>query len=242
MKIIFISNGYIELLKGNIACLDMFWPDQEMTIIGFDKPEFDLPDRFNFISAGKQEDFGGDFCKPIRPVLESLDTETITIFLDDTYLVGEVDQELYDKAHAKVESGEVQKVDLCYGSDSMTEQSTVYDDTFNVYNQDMNFRHAMTCCIVNKKHFLSFFRDGLSIWKFERNNIKKAKNDGAKLLWSKSKPIAPWVGIARKACFDRKILPLDNIYWSKYKTDIAPGAKEVILKYSNWCSGSSVDL
>ena len=49
------SNGYMKVVKVFCYLFNKFWgSQQEVNIVGFDPPDFELPNNFKFISLGKQ--------------------------------------------------------------------------------------------------------------------------------------------------------------------------------------------
>ncbi|KKK57355.1 hypothetical protein LCGC14_3055310, partial [marine sediment metagenome] len=48
------SNQYLHLVKIYAYLFNKFWnrPGQEVVVLGYDAPTFDLPDNFSFVSMG----------------------------------------------------------------------------------------------------------------------------------------------------------------------------------------------
>ena len=87
--VVFTSDSYVDLMGGFAHFFNKYWGShQSVHVVGFRPPKEKMPSNFNFISAGNQEDFPAkDFCGPFKPIVENLDTKTITYFLEDTTVV-----------------------------------------------------------------------------------------------------------------------------------------------------------
>ena len=52
---VFTSNNYLHVLKPFCFLFNKFWSDkQQVKIVGFEPPAWQMPDNFEFISLGKQ--------------------------------------------------------------------------------------------------------------------------------------------------------------------------------------------
>jgi hypothetical protein len=202
--IVFTSDKYIDLIKQFAYLFNKHWgKHQVVDVLGFEPPDFDLPENFNFISAGKQSDFPPkSFCQPFRPIIEKMDTEIITVMLEDAFLIDTVDQGLLQKAQDRILSGQASAVDLFLGADYQHASSTYFDDDFNVFPQDMDYRFTASQKIISKDYYLKYF-DRETIWHLEVENIPRSKFDGHNLLVSRSKPIAPWLNTIVKGQFNK---------------------------------------
>lgn len=243
--IVFTSDNYLELLKGFSICFNKFWSDkQEVSVLGFKPPEFDLPDNFKFVSAGNQDDFEpGAFCKPFRPIIEKLDDEII-MFLDDCFLIRKVDLEVLDRAEDLITRDYAQRIDMFWGTRSQYESAVRYtdDDDFLEYPQDMAWRVTMSPGIVHKDRLLKHFNDDYNIWQAEKIPQKYARNDGAVLLCGKT-PIAPWVNVVERGRFNAKYfyrrLPSGEFDWNPH-LKVEKEDMDVISRYENWKPGGTI--
>jgi hypothetical protein len=244
--VVFTSDKYIELLKGFSLCFNRHWSEeQEVLILGFKSPEFDLPDNFKFVSVGNQDDFEPyAFCKPFRPIIETLEEE-IVMFLEDCFLIRKVDLNVLGRAESLITKGHVQRVDMFWGCRSQYEAAVTYtgDDDFLEYPQDMAWRVTMSPGIVHKERLLKHFNDDYNIWQAEKIPQKYARNDGAVLLCGKA-PIAPWVNVVDKGRFNAKYfysrLPSGEFDWNPH-LKIEEEDMNVIEKYVNWSPGGTIE-
>lgn len=203
--IVFTSDRYVSLLDKFAYLFNKHWsPDQKVNILGFKPPETKLPDNFKFISAGKQEDFPPkSVVEPFRPILESLDTDIFVLMLEDAFLIDTVDQDLLSKGATLLREDKASKIELFLGADYQYRSSLPFNDDFNVFPQDMNYRYTAAQSLIRKDYYLKYF-DQPNMWALEINNIPRAKNDGHTLLVSKSKPIAPWINSVVKGGYNTK--------------------------------------
>lgn len=241
--IVFTSDKYVSLIKGFAHLFNKHWgEDQQVSVLGFDPPDFDLPANFEFISAGKQTDFKPKaFCEPFRPILESFDDEVFTIFIEDFFLISSVDKVKLSKAVNLLESNKASKVDLFLGGDYQFASSDHFDDDFNVYPQNMEYRFPACGHIVRKDYYLKYF-DQETIWDLEVKNIERSKNDGHNLLVPKT-PIAPWINVIVKGKWNQKhaeqmhfSATKRNFGWNVYQK-LDDEEYEIFLSYKDWSPG-----
>jgi len=239
--IVFTSDKYLGLLKDFSYLFNKHWgPDQEVNVLGFKKPDFELPDNFQFISAGAQSDFPArSFCQPFRPILENLDADVFTLMLEDVFLINKVDKDLLNKGVKLLESGKVSKIRTFLGADYQYLSSQKFTDDFNVFRQNINYRYTACSCIARKDYYLKYF-DRETIWQLEVENIERSKNDGHNILVPKNNPIAPWINILVKGKFNAKQhnQMLDSksgrhFGWNKFQK-LEDEEYEIFLKYKNW--------
>jgi len=239
--IIFTSDKYLDLLKDFSYLFNKHWgSDQEVSVLGFKEPDFELPNNFHFISAGSQSDFPPRaFCQPFRPILENLDTDVFTLMLEDVFLINTVNKKLLNKGLELLQSGQVSKIELFHGADYQYMSSLKYSDDFNVFRQSVDYRYSSCQCITRKDYYLQYF-DRSNIWELEVGNIARSKNDGHNILVPKNNPIVPWMNIICKGKFNLKHYDQmlnsksgRNFGWNKFQK-LEDEEYEIFLKYKNW--------
>jgi len=197
MKIIvFTSDKYTSLIKDFSYLFNKHWgKNQEVNILGFSPPRDKLPRNFKFISAGKQSDFPPkSFVEPFRPIIEKLETNVIVTMLEDAFLIDKVDHYLLEKSNQLINDKKADSIDLFLGADYQFASSKKFDEDFNIFPQNMNYRYSPCQKIYSKEYYLKYFtKNNKSIWELEVNNIPLSKNDGSNLLVSRKNPIAPWI-------------------------------------------------
>ena len=85
------SNAWLPMLRPFCHLFNKFWSkDQKVTFLGYDKPSFDLPDNFDFISMGEQRGLSY-WSDDIKPILESCPSEYFIYTAEDQLLTRPVD-------------------------------------------------------------------------------------------------------------------------------------------------------
>jgi hypothetical protein len=239
--VVFTSDKYLPVLKGFSSLFNKYWsPTQDINILGFKAPSFKLPPNFNFISAGRQEDYKPkDFCSPFRSILQDLPGSTITYFLEDTFLIAPVDMDRYEEASTLINSGSAQKIQLFWGGKEQYVETLPFNKTFREFPQNLNYRCNLAPSIIDKEYFLKYFIEGMSMWDFEISNMAKSKNDGAHILVSWKKPIVPWFNVVRQGEFNhlqwQNISKSDSNHfgWNRFQTISSEDFPE-ITQYQKW--------
>jgi len=239
--VVFTSDKYVSLVEGFSYLFNKFWDDtQHVHVLGFDAPQFELPSNFTFISAGKQSDFPDKaFCGPFKKILEELPCTTLTYFLEDTYIVGHVQKDIYAEAKKLVLDRAAHKVELFWGASNHYITSKAYNTTFRAFHDEVDYRCNLAPSIVDKEYFLSFFEDHYGVHEFEVANMGKARSDGKNILLSWRSPICRWFNLIRHGKFNTTNWNegLDSpkgIYgWNKYQV-FSPEMQEYISQYENW--------
>lgn len=171
MKIIVTtSNLYGHLLPIFCFLFNHFWgEDQEVEIVGYKKPNCELPKNFSFISMGEQiggpENFGTD----LRKYFEKQDQHIIWL-MEDAFLRGPVNREMLKRCKYIITK------DSLVGRISLTNYSyKEYDKTYcnidgsNVYKTSpkSEYRLSTQPAIWNKDFLLRYLIPGLNPWQFE---------------------------------------------------------------------------
>ena len=243
MRVVVLTcDPYYELIDGFSKLFNKHWgKNQRVDVLGFTVPEFELPENFIFHSAGKQKDFPAkSIYEPFVPILNSFEEDYFTLFLEDTFLIREVDQLLLQKAEQKIISKEADSIALFWGGSEQFERTTIYDENFREYPQLMNYRINVAPQIVSKEYFLKYLKPGMSLHKYEAENIKAGIHNGATLLCGK-KPIAPWINVLRHGRFHHEIF--DNLKknngksfnWNDWQV-LEEEDKKTIYNYESWTS------
>ena len=182
------SNLYVGLIPEMAARLNRYWPDQDVTILGFDVAPPEFPKNFKFHSLGVQADFGRSWTDPLKPFFESIDDEYFVLLLDDYFLTAPVDPEMIRYAETMVEAG-VDKFDL--SDDRSKERYRLYKHYSGVIEsaQCAAYRVSLQAAIWNRLYLLRYMKPSRSAWDFECDGYKEAFNDGAKILGFLDAPV-----------------------------------------------------
>jgi len=193
--IVSTSDKYIQFLEGFVYMFNKYWPSNaEVTVVGYSPPSFDLPDNFEFVSVGKQSEYGREWTTALIPYFKQLPDEYFMLMVEDFYILG-VDESLLHKAEKHMIEG-VEKVHLInFNRRSYKEEKDV---DFNVWGQDANYRLSLQPAFIRRDHFLRYLVPGKDIREYE-TTFEAPMNDGAQILVPKRDivPIANVVTVGR---------------------------------------------
>lgn len=181
------SDDYLHLVKIYAYLFNKFWSkDKKVIVLGYKKPNFELPDNFNFISLGKQKGNSTNWAKPLRKYFEKINDKYISWQVEDTFICDYVRQNIYeDLLNILFENkiGRIGRIGLTTDVNKACEYFEIEKrEKYNLIQvlQTSNYRVSGTLSIWNREYLLSFLEDGKSAWTFENN--KKAKMDEWKIL------------------------------------------------------------
>ena len=201
MKIIVTtSNKYSHIIPIFCYLFNKNWDSkQEVELVGYDKPQYKLPDNFHFVSLGKQHEspscFGGD----LKSYFEKQEDWFIWLF-EDTFII-KVDHDKLDVCKSLVKYNNVGRIGI---SDAGKAEEHAYFnmvDGYGIYcnTQDSNYRLSTQPSIWNKKFLLQYMRKGLTPWKFE---TQTCINDGWQILGMYDCPVVHNEGVRKHDLYD----------------------------------------
>jgi hypothetical protein len=240
--LVFTCDPYYELIEGFSKLFNRHWdPNQKVDVLGFTKPEFPLPENFTFHSAGRQSDFPSkSIYEPFVPIINQFKEDYFTIFLEDTFLIRDVDHDLFKKAEDKINAGTADSVAMFWGGPEQFSRTLKHDEYFLEYPQEMNYRVNVAPQIITKEYFFRYMKPGISLHQYEADNIIPGRNNGATLLCGR-KPIAPWVNVLRHGRFHHELIENleknagKSFNWNDWQV-IEKEDEEIIYGYRNWTS------
>lgn len=101
--LVMTSNSYVWAVKPLGWLMNKYWPGYpEVVVAGFRKPDFEMPERFSFISLGDQRDFPvGKWAKQLMMALRymknRLGQEVVFLMLEDMWPIRKVDGDKLQK-------------------------------------------------------------------------------------------------------------------------------------------------
>lgn len=189
------NNKHLVCLRVFINLFNHFLPTQELRILGYDLPDYELPANCSFISMGEQ-----------GPV-DEWSTDLRNYFLqskDDYFIYGTEDVFMYKNpqidfinyliglAQSDENVGRINLIDSTEDDDCTLPNSSHYDvslrkkftanecdwGNWELYEQTTDSDYSLTTqlSIWNRKFLLKYLTNGLSPWDFERSSFK-TKND-----------------------------------------------------------------
>ncbi len=201
MKIICTtSNKYSHLLKISCYLFNKNWnPDQEVEIVGYDKPNFELPKNFTFYSLGKQTDTAKDFSNDLRRYFENQDDWFIWYF-DDTFFKS-IDFIKLDLLKTLIQVKNTGRINLTYAGriqDHIKFDHWITTHRFIENTQTARYRICTQPSIWNRKFLLEYLKPNMSPWDFESQD---PKNDGWRILGLEDSAVQHNEGVTRHDLF-----------------------------------------
>lgn len=173
------SDQYIHLLEPHAALFNKYWPNQDVTVLGFEKDVPQLPDNFSYVSLGNQSDFGRYWTNPIIPFMDSFDEEYFVLMMGDFFLTDYVDVDKISMLEQEVKSGNAKKAVL---DTHLSAYTVEYKPGIRMLMQQAPYRTTLHPAIWNKEYFTSFLKPDCTAWDFEIQNMRQSQTDGATIL------------------------------------------------------------
>ena len=202
MKIyISTANQYLPLIKAFFYLFNKFWLNaQEVIILGYDAPKFNLPNNFTFISMGEQTGGVKMWSTDLKKFFESIDDEFFIWATEDQFIIDPVNIFLYNHIVENYLTSDMGR--FCLTNDGKLRPFNVYskkegfDVILNYPNVD--YRLSVMWSVWNRKYLLKYMMPDCSPWEFEVYGSAAAKNDGYKILATVGKyVIQPCTAIRR---------------------------------------------
>jgi len=165
------SNLHIHMIKVFAYLFNKFWSsEQEVIVLGYDAPTFDLPNNFKFISMGKQE--GIHMWAPdLKGFFESIEDKHFIYTMEDMFLVDPVNFKILDYLI------DVHKLNDNIGRIGLTTDIrrtakwnvVAQHKTFDLIErlQDQWLRISATCSLWNRNYMLEHLLNKGTPWEFE---------------------------------------------------------------------------
>lgn len=171
MKIIVTtSNNYLHILPIFCHLFNKYWdPKQRVEIVGYDKPQFELPSNFHFVSLGKQTEDKQNFTRDLRKYFAKQD-KFFFWFMEDTFIKAPVDFRVLNFLKSLTEKfPDIGRINL---TREVAKQDHDYLTTIDGYDIFKNnkfslYRLSVQPSIWNKHFALQYMAEDLSPWEFE---------------------------------------------------------------------------
>jgi hypothetical protein len=159
------SNNYIHILPIFIRLWQEFWPTQEVEIVGYDKPSFELPKGFTFYSMGEQQGDAKNFTRDLRIYFKKQDQYFIWI-MEDCFLKAPVDLDGIDFLIGLCQHPNVGRINL---TDHIKWKGNYVPYIGNVLQNppDSIVRLSTQPSIWNRDFVLKYMKNDLTPWEFE---------------------------------------------------------------------------
>jgi len=186
MKIyISTANQYTHLLKPFAYLFNTFWDDSiEITVIGYERFNFNLPKNFKFISLGTQEGGIQRWSTDLRKFFESIDDNFFIWATEDQFITYPVEQPILKHITENYLTPDMGRFGLT--NDNKGRPYNIIEQLDNCKiiesGQTVNYRLSALWSIWNREYLLKYLLPGYSPGEFEVKGSDIARNDGYKIL------------------------------------------------------------
>tara|TARA_A100001515_G_scaffold143703_1_gene145555 strand:+ start:1000 stop:1851 length:852 start_codon:yes stop_codon:yes gene_type:complete len=200
-----ICDEYLWLLKPFYYLFNKYWGDEkEVNILGYKKPDFDLPQNFKFISLGR--DNGPDeWSTGLYNFFTNIEEEHFIFIHEDSFFVDPVNFKTLNTLLTYTDNQKVGRI--CLTRDTVNRNHELFDKkgdlTIVEATQDVGFRISTEASVWKRSYFLKYMIPHISAWDFEKNGSESAKRDGYHILTTKNENGPP----------DDAPLSLSNAMW-----------------------------
>lgn len=155
--------------------------NQKVEVVGYKKPDIELPSNFTFVSLGEQSEDKKDFSNNLKKYFEKQDDWFIWM-VEDCFIKSFKKEKL--DILLKHRREDIGRINL--SSECIKQEHTFYTwadvkGEINIYQntQTAKYRVSTQPSIWNKKFLLQYLKKDLSPWDFETQN---SINDGWKII------------------------------------------------------------
>ena len=188
---IWTSNQLMHCTPAWAYLFNKFWPwKQKVRVLGYNNPEFDLPENFEYISLGVQR--GPKYWSDdMIDYFKNCEHEVFYLTTEDGFLVHPVEEDIINLA-MKIAfmnpAGKYMRFNLTSDVQSRHHDTLKNFGDYDLIraSQSVIYRHSLQHCVWRKDSFLSKLIPGQSCWDFELDN-KRAMNDGLDVYATKNK-------------------------------------------------------
>jgi len=187
--LITMADQYLHLLTPISGLFNKYWPHQDVTILGFEDSNIPtLPDNFNYVSLGKQSDFGQCWTDPLIPYIDELEEDYFVVMMADSLIVDDVDMERMQLLEEEIRCGNAQKAML---DTHLNVYSVAHKEGLVRLLPNAPYRTTLHPAIWRKEYFKKFLKPKFTTWDFEIKNMPESQKDGATIISCVSPPNLP---------------------------------------------------
>lgn len=203
-KYLIASDKYLPLLKGYTYFFNKYWSDEEeVMVLCYKKPDFDLPENFKIHSLGNQSDYGKYWTNALIPFFKSVEDDHFMVLLDDLFPINDVDTDTLYEMGDLIRSGKAQKAFLGrvkggpYGK-------VISKNIVEVRPGYAEFRNTIQPSIWNKEHFLKYLKPDFTIWEFELKNYYMSNTEDDVVIISKDGPVYLFMDVIHRGKYSER--------------------------------------
>ena len=162
------SDKYHSCIKPFMYLFNKFWFEKtQVTFLGYNTPDFKLPNNCKFISMGKDE--GPQMWSTgLRKFFTELDEEFFIFTIEDCFILSEINMSAYNALIDKLDSS-VGRISLSGQLINKSYKTIDKFDDFNIIEASKNieYRKGTQWSVWNKNFMLEYLKDNMSPWEFE---------------------------------------------------------------------------
>jgi len=185
-------NSRIYLVEALLYSLKKYWynfDNSKFTIVGYNEPQFTLPDNVTFKSLGSDDNVK-NWASDLKSYFDSIDDEYFVYMNDDCPIVDHIDTQIFDFFLDIINENTDSKIGrICLTADLTEHAHKVvqeYDDFELIEKtQESEYRLSTQFSIWNKKYLTMYMRKNMTPWEYELQN--SAINDGWSILGTKKR-------------------------------------------------------
>ena len=167
---------YMHLLKGFAFLFNKYWgPDQNVVVLGFSTPPFELPSNFTFHSMEPVETKA--WTDNMRDYFSNIEDDHLVFLFDDYWLTEKIDLEAVKEMELLVEAGAV-KGDLSNNTNCFPHHNTQGDEGYVIAHTNAMYRTSTQPCVWKREWLIGILKPGLDPWQFELQGPSTELNSG----------------------------------------------------------------
>lgn len=176
---------YIHLLQYFPYFWEKHWGKPEtITVLGFDPPNFRLPDNFNFVSLGREDDFRfpsnpskWSWSDALLPFFKSISDPYFLYLWDEQFPCTTANHTIISRMETAIAEDRAQTAYLAF-QECHRPGHKIFDSDVVEISQRAPYRTSIHTSIWRTERFLRYLRPGMTAWDFEQKNMVESMSDG----------------------------------------------------------------
>lgn len=180
-------NGYDVLLKPFYYLFNKFWGEfQNVVILGYRKPPFELPNNFKFVSLGSEQKNVSDWSTDLRKFFETVNDDFFIYTVEDSFLLHPINHNIMNTLIEYIELPNIGRIALnSFSKNKINEFEEIKNyNNFRIGKQSQTGRYKMAALwsIWSKDYMLKYLQPNRNPWDAEVKGSEEAKNDGYEVI------------------------------------------------------------